>query len=95
MGLYYYHYYFCNYYYSIIIITVATGNYNKVSKNFGDCAKEVFKSDTSVSIFQRRLQYYLLYGRTKTYKSYESVYNSFLDAQIKGTNIPFNLSPPS
>ena len=66
-----------------------------LSKNVWACAKKVFKSGTSVSIFQRRLGCYLLYGRMEMYKWHESVYNSFLDAQIKGPNIPFNLSPPS
>ena len=88
-NLYYYHYDFSNYHYSIIIIAVATENDDEISKNFWGCAKKVFKSGTSVSIFQRRLGYYLLYGRIETYKWHESVYNSFLDSQIKGTEYSF------
>ena len=54
-------------------------------------AVAVFKSGTSVSIFQRRSGYYLLYGTIETHRSHESVYNSFLDAQIKETEYSFNL----
>ena len=86
---YYYHYYFCNYNYSIIIIPVAIDNDDEISKIFWGCPKTVFKSGTSVSIFQRRSRYYLLCRRVETYKSHENVYNSFLDAQIKGTEYSF------
>ena len=58
--LHYYHYYYFNNYYSIIIIPVATDNNDEISKNSWGCAKNVFKSGTSVSIFQRRSGYYLL-----------------------------------
>ena len=80
-----FYYYYCSYYYSIIISAFATENDDEISKNFWSCAKKVFKSGTSVSLFQHRSGYYLLYESIETYKSHESVYNSFLDAQIKGT----------
>ena len=86
---YYYHYCFCNYCYSIIVIAFATDKNDEISKIFWSRAKKVFKSGTSVSISQRRSGRYLLYGRIETYKSHESVYNSFLDAQIKGTGYFF------
>ena len=54
IDLYHYHYYYCHNYYSVITIAVATDNYDEISKNSWRCAKSVFKSRISVSIFQRR-----------------------------------------
>ena len=78
---------FCNYYYSIIVV-VATENGDEKVKTWG-CGRKVFKSGTFVSISQHRSGYYLLYRCIETYKSQESVSNSFLDAQIKGTKHSF------
>ena len=61
----------------------------KLVKTLGAAQKKVFKPGTSVSIFQRCSGYYLLYGHIETYKLLESVYKSFLDAQIKGTKYSF------
>ena len=74
---------------SIIIVTIAADKDDEISKNFWGCAKKVFKSSIFVSVFQRRSGHYLLYGRIETYKLHESVYISFLDAQIKGTEYSF------
>ena len=59
-NLYYYHCYYCNSYYSIITIAVATDTNDEISKNSSGCAKNIFKSGISVSIFQCHSGYYLL-----------------------------------
>ena len=45
-----------------------------------------FNAVQSTTYFKDALKNYL---PTETYKSHESVYNSFLDAQIKGTKYSF------
>ena len=87
--LYLYHYYFCSYYFSIIITAFATDKNDEINKIFWGRAKKDFKSGTSASISQCRSGHYLLYGRIETHKLHESVYNSFLDTQIKGTGYSF------
>ena len=71
------------------MIAVATDNDDEICKSFWGYAKKVFKSGTSISIFQHRSGYYLLCGHIETYKSHENVYNSFLHAQIKGSEYSF------
>ena len=90
----YYYYYHCNYYYSIIIIiAVATDNNDEISKNPWGCAKNVFKSGTSVSIFQRHLGYFKdALKRIDRMKVF--TIPSWMP-KLKEPNIPFNLSPPS
>ena len=73
----------------VIFIIAVAADVDEISKTFWGCAKKVFTSGTSVSIFQNRSGCYLLYGRIETYKSHDNVYNSFLDAQIKGAEHSF------
>ena len=71
---------------SPINIAIATDNDDEISKNFwGYAPKSVQIRHLCSSIFQRRSGYYQLYQRIGMCKSHESVYNSFLDAQIKRT----------
>ena len=76
-------------------IAVAADNDDKISKKFLGCTKKVFKSGTSVSIFQRHSGCYLLYGRIETISRIKVFTIPSWMPKSKEPNIPFNLSPPS
>ena len=78
----------------IIIIAVDTDNNDEISKNSWGCAKKVFKSGTSVSIFQHRHTTYFK-DVLKRINRMTVFTIPFWMSKLKEPNIPFNLSPPS